>query len=93
MIAITLLLSYIGLRFSTNFISLIAIAWKFIPGYYLPVKLGEHNGLQYTISIDGEEKPIGVIQGIDKEKDYNFTIGDRVSVTYGYKVRLLPTEN
>ena len=62
-------------------------------GYFSTVKLGEHNGLQYTISIDGEEKPIGVIQGIDKEKDYNFKIGDRVSIIYGYKVRLLPTEN
>ena len=62
-------------------------------GYYSTVKLGEHNGLQYTISIDGEEKPIGVIQGIDKKKDYNFKIGDRVSIIYGYKVRLLPTEN
>lgn len=64
-----------------------------IVGYYSTVKLGEHNGLQYSISIDGEEKPIGVIQGIDKEKDYNFKIGDRVSIIYGEKVRVLPTEN
>ena len=62
-------------------------------GYYSTVKLGEHNGFQYSISIDGEEKPIGVIQGIDKEKDYNFEIGDRVSVIYGYKVRVLPSKN
>ncbi len=64
-----------------------------IIGYYSTVKLGEHNGFQYTISIDGEEKPIGVIQGIDKEKDYNFKIGDRVSVIYGEKARVLPTDN
>jgi outer membrane lipoprotein SlyB len=62
-------------------------------GYYSTVKLGEHNGFQYSISIDDEEKPIGVIQGIDKDKDYNFKTGDRVSVVYGYKVRVLPSKN
>lgn len=64
-----------------------------IIGYYSTVKLGEHNGFQYTISIDGEKKPIGVIQGVDKEKNYNYKVGDRVTVVYGEKVRLLPTEN
>lgn len=62
-------------------------------GYYSTVKLGEHNGFQYTISIDGEEKPIGVIQGIDEEKNYNFEIGDRVTVVYGEKARVLPSNN
>ena len=56
-------------------------------------KVGEHNGFQYTISIDGEEKPIGVIQGIDEEKGYNFEIGDRVIVVYGEKARVLPSNN
>jgi len=62
-------------------------------GYYSTVKLGEHNGFQYTISIDGEKKPIGVIQGIDEQKDYNFKIGDRVTVVYGEKARVLPSNN
>ena len=62
-------------------------------GYYSTVKLGEHNGFQYTISIDGEDKPIGIIQGIDNKKDYNYVIGDRVTVIYGEKARILPTEN
>lgn len=62
-------------------------------GYYSTVKLGEHNGFQYTISIDDEEKPIGVIQGIDDEKNYNFEIGDRVTVVYGEKARVLPSNN
>ena len=62
-------------------------------GYYSTVKLGEHNGFQYTISIDGEDKPIGIIQGIDKKKGYNYVIGDRVTVIYGEKARILPTEN
>ena len=64
-----------------------------IIGYYLPVKLGEHNGFQYSIAIDGEDKPLGIIQGEDKKKKYNFKIGDRVSIVYGYTVRVLPTDN
>ena len=62
-------------------------------GYYSTVKLGQHNGFQYTISVDGESKPIGVIQGIDKEKNYNFKIGDRVTIVYGEKARVLPSAN
>jgi len=65
-----------------------------IIGYYLPVKLGEHNGFQYTIAIDGEDKPLAIIQGEEaKKKKYNFKIGDRVSIVYGYTVRVLPTDN
>ena len=64
-----------------------------IIGYYSTVKLGEHNGFQYTISVDGEKKPVGVIQGIDKKKDYNFKIGDRVTIVYGEKARVLPSKN
>ncbi len=62
-------------------------------GYYLPVKIGEHNGFQYSISIDGEDKPLGIIQGEDKKKEYNYKIGDRVSIVYGHKVRVLPSDN
>ena len=62
-------------------------------GYYSTVKLGQHNGFQYTISVDGEAKPIGVVQGIDKEKNYNFKIGDRVTIVYGEKARVLPSAN
>ena len=83
----------VGSGTGTDFAVIAGTAIGGVIGYYSTVKLGEHNGLQYTISIDGEEKPIGVIQGIDKEKDYNFKIGERVSVIYGYKVRLLLTEN
>lgn len=62
-------------------------------GYYLPVKIGEHNGFLYTISVDNKERPVGVIQGEDKKKGYNFKVGDRATIVYGYKVRLLPTAN
>jgi outer membrane lipoprotein SlyB len=64
-----------------------------IVGYYSTVKLGEHNGFQYVISIDDDSNPIAVIQGQDKDKKLNFEIGDRVSIIYGAKVRLLPTAN
>ena len=64
-----------------------------IIGYYLPVKLGEHNGFQYSIAIDGEDKPLGIIQGEDKKKEYNYKIGDRVSIIYGHTVRVLPSDN
>ena len=62
-------------------------------GYYSTVKLGEHNGFQYTIDIDGEEKPIGLVQGVDKEGKALFELGDRVSIVYGEQVRVLPLKN
>ena len=31
--------------------------------------------------------------GIDNKKGYNYVIGDRVTVIYGEKARILPTEN
>ena len=64
-----------------------------VAGYYSTVRLGEHNGYQYTISIDGENKPIGLVQGIDKEKNALFKVGDRVSIVYGEQVRVLPLKN
>lgn len=64
-----------------------------IAGYYSTVKLGEHNGFQYTIKIDGEIKPIGLVQGVDKEKKAIFKLGDTVSIIYGEQVRVLPLEN
>jgi outer membrane lipoprotein SlyB len=30
-------------------------------GYFLPVKIGEHNGFQYTISLDNSKNPISII--------------------------------
>jgi len=64
-----------------------------VVGFYSTVKLGEHNGFQYIISIDGETKPIGLVQGFDKEKKSIFKLGDRVSIVYGEQVRLLPLDN
>jgi len=64
-----------------------------VAGYYSTVKLGEHNGYQYTISIDGENKPIGLVQGADKDKKAVFKVGDKVSIVYGEQVRVLPLKN
>ena len=64
-----------------------------VAGYYSTVKLGEHNGFQYTIKINGETKPIGLVQGADKEKKAIFKIGDKVSIVYGEQVRVLPLDN
>ena len=63
-----------------------------IIGYYSTVKLGEHNGFQYAIKLDDEEKPIVVIQGAGKDNKA-FVIGDRVSIIYGAQVRVLPSKN
>ena len=59
-------------------------------GYYSTVKLGEHNGFQYVISIDGEDKPIGVVQGTDKDNKSKFKLDDKVTIVYGEQVRVLP---
>ena len=63
-----------------------------IIGYYSTVKLGEHNGFQYAIKLDDEEKPIVVIQAAGKNSKA-FVIGDRVSIIYGAQVRVLPSNN
>jgi outer membrane lipoprotein SlyB len=62
-------------------------------GYFVPVKLGEHNGFQYTIVLDETKKPILVIQGVSGEKGRDFKIGDRVTVVYGNQIKVIPTKN
>ena len=62
-------------------------------GYYSTVTLGEHNGYQYSIAIDGENTPIAIIQGEDKDNKFNYEVGDRVSIIYGAQVRVLPSNN
>jgi len=64
-----------------------------IIGYYLPAKIGEHNGFQYTISLDGTENSISIIQGASKDEKNNHKVGDRVTVIYGNQVRVIPSKN
>ena len=47
-------------------------------GYFVPVKLGEHNGFQYTIVLDETKKPILVIQGVSGKEGRDYKVGDRV---------------
>ena len=62
-----------------------------VVGYYLPVKLGEHNGFQYVISIDEKKKPLTLIQGAIDKKDEGFAVGQRVTIVFGEKtIRMLP---
>ena len=62
-----------------------------VAGYYLPVKLGEHNGFQYVISIDDKKKPLTLIQGATDKKDEGFKVGQRVTIVFGEKtIRMLP---
>mgnify|MGYP003955047221 CR=1 FL=1 len=61
-----------------------------IIGYYMPVKLGQHNGFQYVISVDGNERPFTVIQGGIGKKDEGFEIGQRVTIVLGRQIRVLP---
>ena len=62
-------------------------------GYFVPVKLGEHNGFQYTIVLDETKKPILVIQGVSGERGRDFKVGDRVTVVYGNQIKVIPTKN
>ena len=60
-------------------------------GYYAPVKLGEHNGFQYVISIDDKKKPLTLIQGAIDKNDEGFSVGQRVTIVFGEKtIRMLP---
>ena len=62
-----------------------------VVGYYLPVKLGEHNGFQYVISIDDKKKPLTLIQGAIDKNDEGFSVGQRVTIVFGEKtIRMLP---
>ena len=65
-----------------------------IIGYYLPVKIGEHNGFQVTVKLDNVPNPTSIIQGISKnEENKPLKIGQRVAIIYGEKVRVVPTLN
>jgi outer membrane lipoprotein SlyB len=64
-----------------------------VVGYFVPVKLGEHNGFQYTIVLDETKKPILVIQGVSGEKGRDFKVGDRVTIVYGNQIKVIPTKN
>lgn len=64
-----------------------------IIGYFLPVKIGEHNGFQYTISLDDTKNAISIIQGVSDDKKSNHKVGDRVTVIYGNQVRVIPSKN
>jgi outer membrane lipoprotein SlyB len=61
-------------------------------GYYAPVKLGEHNGFQYTLNIENETKPLTVVQGLINKDDSGFKVGQKVTIVFGKdNVRVLPT--
>jgi outer membrane lipoprotein SlyB len=61
-------------------------------GYYAPVKLGEHNGFQYTLNLEKEIKPLTVIQGSSGKDDTGFKVGQKVTIVFGKDaVRVLPT--
>lgn len=62
-------------------------------GYFSTVKLGEHNGFQYTIVIDETKRALQVIQGQSSDPTNNYKIGDRVTIVYGNQVKVLPTKN
>jgi outer membrane lipoprotein SlyB len=64
-----------------------------VVGYFTPVKLGEHNGFQYTIVLDDTKKPILVIQGVSGVKGRDFKVSDRVKVVYGNQIKVIPTKN
>ena len=55
-------------------------------GYVLEAKLGDHDGFQYVIDIDDNDKDIAVVQG-DKEPLVN---GERVIILYGDNIRVTP---
>ena len=61
-----------------------------VVGYYMPVKLGEHNGFQYVISIDDKTRPLTLIQGATDKEDEGFKIGQRITIVFGEKIRMLP---
>ncbi len=61
-----------------------------VVGYYAPVKLGEHNGFQYVVSIDDKTRPVTLIQGAMNKDDKGFEIGQRVTIVYSDKIRMLP---
>jgi outer membrane lipoprotein SlyB len=61
-------------------------------GYYAPVKLGEHNGFQYTLNVENESKPLTVVQGLVNKDDSGFKVGQKVTIVFGKdNVRVLPT--
>ena len=61
-----------------------------VVGYYSPVKLGNHNVFQYVVSIDDKTRPVTLIQGSTDKNDKGFQIGQRVTIVYSDKIRMLP---
>ena len=62
-------------------------------GYYSTVKLGEHNGFQYTIVLDETKDSVTIVQGKSDDKNYNFKVSDRVTIIYGNQIRVVKTNN
>ena len=62
-------------------------------GYFSTVKLGEHNGFQYTIKIDDRKQPLSIIQGESADKKNNLLVGERVTIIYGNQIRLIKSRN
>ena len=60
-------------------------------GYYSTVKLGEHNGFQYTIVLDETKDSVTIVQGESDDENYNFKVSDRVTIIYGNQVWLVKT--
>ncbi len=55
-----------------------------IIGYYLPVKIGEHNGFQITVKLDNVPNPTSVIQGVSKKEETKpLKVGQRIAIIYG----------
>ena len=55
-------------------------------GSVVQAKLGSHNGYQYIVTVDGENKDSAFVQG-DKEPLLN---GQKVIIIYGDTVRIMP---
>jgi outer membrane lipoprotein SlyB len=62
-------------------------------GYYSTVKLGEHNGFQYTIVLDETKDSVTIVQGESDDENYNFKVSDRVTIIYGNQIRVVKTNN
>jgi len=58
-------------------------------GYYSTSVIGEHNGFEYVIRINNVKDPVVIIQGVS-DKGYNFRDGDKVTIIYGNRVRVVP---
>ena len=60
-------------------------------GYYSTVKLGEHNGFQYTIVLDETKDSVTIVQGESDDKNYNFEVRSALlpeGAKVGHQIRL-----